>query len=173
MSGARTPDPGRPSGRRPLLPALSLLGQPAPGRPAAGPGGATALMSHTVPGGAAARGPCGESVAALARGLGRGGAGFVGSALRSRPEPLLARGLRTATLHSLPSAHAGRQAPAGGKDREQLTAGDSLLQGTGLEDDRGEGWGVCKRSRGKGPGSQVEPHTAQARGLTLDLVGTR
>ena len=42
-----------------------------------------------------------------------------------------------------------------------------------MEDDRGEGWGVCKRSRGKGPGSQVEPHTAQARGLTLDLVGTR
>ena len=35
--------------------------------------GATALMSHIVPGGVAARGPCGESMAALARGLGRGG----------------------------------------------------------------------------------------------------
>lgn len=157
MRGARTPGPGRPSGRRPLLPALSPLGQPARGCPAAGLWGTTALMSHTAPGGVAARGPCGESVAALARGLGRGGVGFLGSALSSRPEPLLARGLRTATLHSLPRAHAGRQAPAGGKGRERLTAEDSLFQGTGLDNDRGEGWGVCKRSRGKGLGPRWNP----------------
>lgn len=57
----------------PILPALSLLGQAARGCPAAGPCGATALLSHAVLGGVAARGPCGESGAALAREMGRGG----------------------------------------------------------------------------------------------------
>jgi hypothetical protein len=86
-----------------FLPAWSLLGQPA----LTGLLRATALPSHTVPGGMAGRGPCGERVAVLARGLGRswggvgggggggGGGGAVvldsaGSALSSRPEPPLA-----------------------------------------------------------------------------------
>lgn len=104
VNAAGTPDPGSPWGRCPILPALSLLGQHAWGRLVLGPPEATSFASHTVLGGVAGWGPCGESVAAVGEGTGAGvGGGAVvvldsaGSALSSRPEPPLAWGLTTAT----------------------------------------------------------------------------
>ena len=56
---------------------------------------------------------------------------------------------------------------------EQLAAEDNLFQGTGLDDGRVKGRVGAKETREEEPASQRDPHTAQAKGLTLDLVGTQ
>ena len=45
--------------------------------------------------------------------------------------------------------------------------------GTGLDDGRVKGRVGAKETREEEPASQRDPHTAQAKGLTLDLVGTQ
>lgn len=79
-----------------------------------------------------------------------------GSALSARPEPPLARGLGTATRHSLPRAHPGRPParrpaqPVGRETREEPAAGDALFSGQVSVGGGGEGRGACKMRWGKG-----------------------
>lgn len=175
VNAAGTPDPGSPWGRCPILPALSLLGQHAWGRLVLGPPEATSFASHTVLGGVAGWGPCGESVAAVGEGTGAGvgggsggGVGFCGlcSELPPRtPTSLGPDNSHSATRHSLLRAQAAAAtATAGGKSTEELTAEDTLFLGAGLANVRGKGQGACKKAGEKEPGSQMDPFTAEAWG---------
>lgn len=123
MRAVGTLDPGSPWSHCPILPVLSLLGQRALGCLVSGPPGVTSLTSHTVLGGVAGWGPCGESVAAVGKGTGAGvggsggGVGFCG--LCSELPPRTPTSLGPDNSHSAltpESPHRNRQAPAGGKN---------------------------------------------------------
>lgn len=146
----------------PILPVFSLLGQRAPGCLVSGPPGATSLTSHTVLGGVAGWGPCGEKVAAVGEGTGAGvggsggGVGFCGLCSELPP--------RTPTSLGPDNSHSGTQAltpesprcrPAAkllreGRTHEELAAEDPLFLGTGLANVRGKGVGCMQKSQRKG-----------------------
>lgn len=135
------------------------------------------------PGWRAGWGPCGESVAAVGEGDWGGGGGgrlggavvvldSAGSALSSRPEPPLAWGLATATLHSLLRAHAAAELPRDGRAREERTAEDTLL-GCRFGQHQGQRAGCVQKSQGKVAWVPGGPPHRPARGAYCGSGGTQ